>query len=70
MAKTFTPFTYVVVTKGAYTEYVTEWGARNALALLPEWGVLLSILANGKPIALETRGIDTGAALGILARYR
>jgi len=70
MAKTFTPFTYVVVTKGAYTEYVHEAGARYALALVPVWGVLLRIMANGKPVALETRGVDSEAALGILARYR
>ena len=70
MAKAFTPGAHVIVVRKAYSEYMQESDAQEAFTALTGWGVLMRIKANGQPVAIKTKGLDTATALGIMQRYR
>lgn len=70
MSKSFTPNTHVIVTRGKYDEYPTESAALTALDSLTVWGVLMRVTAEGKPVAILTKGVEPLTALALMQKYR
>ena len=69
MARSFTPGAYAVVTIGEFTEYSTEDEALEILKETLPWGVLLRITKEGKPLAIQTKGLNSSQAFSIMMRY-